>query len=483
MKLFRRVRGYRYELIAFLTGLAVMMLEIVGARLVAPHFGTSTYVWTAMIGVILGSLALGYAIGGRIADRGHTRRKLGAILLIASVLVLVLGLMQQRALTFIAGLELDLRLGALLGAILLFGPPSALIGMVSPHLAKIRIASLDTSGRSVGRLEAAGALGSIAGTFLCGYFLLGYFGSRTLVAGIALLLLATAFIALWHQHFHLRLGVLLFILIVGVASTETPAGVLADVDTPYSRYLVEETVLGNMDTVLLKNDNFGVQSAVATEHPRLPALLYIYRFKQAADLLNPNRVLVIGGGAYTLPSMLAEDPRGIHVDAAEIDPSLEGLARDYFFLTSSPRLNIINQDGRAYLNESVANRYDMVYVDAFSSLSPPFQLTTQEAVDRMHHTLRPGGVVVANVLDSPDNPKFLEAMVATYGASFDHVAAYPAGGYDARSDAKVNFIVYASDNLAHLQKAAEKQSNKLSLKSDSLILTDNFAPVERLLYR
>lgn len=208
-------RTYRYEIVAFLTGAAVMVLEIVGARLISPQFGSSTYVWTAMIGVILGALAVGFAIGGRLADKYHSSAFLGQLIFIASLLVLGMALIERSVLTSIADLNLDLRLSALLAAILLFSPPSLLIGMVSPHLAKIRIISLDTTGKSIGKLEAAGALGSIAGTFSCGYFLLGAFGSRSIIIGIVVLLMITSVIVnpyFWRKS---RLGVLAFALLVG----------------------------------------------------------------------------------------------------------------------------------------------------------------------------------------------------------------------------------------------------------------------------
>ena len=56
-------------LFVFLGGFAVMVLEIIGARYLAKDFGGSFYVWISQIGVILVALALGYALGGALADR------------------------------------------------------------------------------------------------------------------------------------------------------------------------------------------------------------------------------------------------------------------------------------------------------------------------------------------------------------------------------------------------------------------------------
>ncbi|HEY1063701.1 MAG TPA: fused MFS/spermidine synthase, partial [Candidatus Saccharimonadales bacterium] len=310
------LRAHRYELIAFLTGGAVMTLEIVGARLIAPFFGTSIYVWTAMIGVILGSLAVGYWAGGLLADRRNPQTTLVYLLIGASVLVATIGLIQSSVLSAIADLQFDLRLSTFLAACLLFAPASLLIGTVSPHLAKIRIESLETSGRSVGRLEAAGALGSIAGTFLCGYFLLGFVGSRRLVIGVAVLLLLTSLFAYGRGLRRERLGILTALIMIGALATADTNNIRADVDTPYGRYQVIEGQYQGRAAIFLRNDNLGLQSGIAINQPREPLFDYIRRFHDAAKLFGPqSATLVIGGGAYTFPSMLADERLTQRVEA------------------------------------------------------------------------------------------------------------------------------------------------------------------------
>ena len=305
MKLIAAIRSVRYELIAFLTGASVMVLEIVGARLIAPEFGTSTYVWTAMIGVILGSLAVGFWIGGKMADRGGSAASLGLILFTAAILVFFTGVFQQRVLSDIAGIGLDLRVGVLLGALLLFALPSVLIGMVSPHLAKIRVTSLDTTGVSIGRLEAAGALGSIAGTFACGYFLLGLFGSRSIVMGVVAVLLITSFVAdpyFWRK---LRLYSFAAVFIGALLVTVNPPSVLADVDSSYARYRVLSNSYDGTSVRFLVTDSAGVQSAVPADGSGRLLFSYAKRFHAAAVAYgDPGRVLMVGGGTYTFPTAL-----------------------------------------------------------------------------------------------------------------------------------------------------------------------------------
>lgn len=484
MQFIRRLREYRYEFVAFLTGAAVMVLEIVGARLIAPQFGTSTYVWTAMIGVILGALAIGYAIGGKLADRYHSSRFLAKILFFAAVLVLITGIYQEPVLRTIAGWGLDLRLSALLAATVLFAPPSLLVGMVSPHLAKVRITSLDTTGRSVGRLEAAGALGSIAGTFLCGYFLLGAFGSRTIVIGIVLLLLATSFTVeprAWRKP--RLIGIAIAILAWPLVIANPPA-VLADVDTPYSRYKVISGYYGTQPVRALVADTGGIQSAVPANGSDELVLSYVQKFYQAAVAYGaPDKVLMIGGGAYTFPAALAVEFPAVRVDVAEIDAGLDKLARQYFHYQDSPRVRIHHMDGRAYLN-SARERYDMVFMDAFSSQSPPFQLTTRETVQRIADNLTPDGVVVVNLISKyrGGNDPYLRAVRNTYAAEFQRVAVYQTVAGRNLEDPQNFQLIASNDNAKFAALDGTMCADALSLAPGGLVLTDNYAPIERLTY-
>jgi predicted membrane-bound spermidine synthase len=481
----KRLGRYRYEAIAFLTGASVMTLEIVGARLMSPKFGASTYVWTAMIGVILASMAVGFYLGGKLADRKDHAKFLGHTLLVAAVGVLMISLYHEWFLGRVAALGLDLRLGALLSAILLFSLPSMLIGMVSPHLAKASVTSLETTGRSIGRLEAAGAVGSIAGTFACGYFLLGHFGSRSIVIGIAGLLLLTSLLAGRGALTRQRLICAGLLALAAVAANANPPSVLADVDTSYARYRVYEGRYAMEPVNMLLTDDSSIQSAVSKADPNALVFTYTKAFYAAARSYgSPERVLVIGGGTHTFPSALVAGFPQVHVDVVEIDPALDKLAVEYFGFKGSPRLQIHHADGRAYLNTN-GTAYDLIYMDAFSSLSPPFQLTTSQAVGRIHGSLTGGGAVVANIISRYDggNDGYLRAAVTTYREHFRYVALAQAVPGHITGDARPNFMLFASDSKQTFDKLlGSAPAGKLPLQPGGQVLTDDFAPVERLLY-
>src|SRR6185295_2963464 len=84
------MRSVAAALLVFLGGFAIMVLEIIGARYLAKDFGGSFYVWISQIGVILAALALGYGIGGALADRFQRARFLVLPLGLAGLFVLLI---------------------------------------------------------------------------------------------------------------------------------------------------------------------------------------------------------------------------------------------------------------------------------------------------------------------------------------------------------------------------------------------------------
>jgi MFS family permease len=485
MQLIEKLRGAKYELIAFTTGAAVMMLEMVGARLIAPYFGASTYVWTAMIGVILGALAAGYYLGGKLADRDHRPADvLGLILAGAAILVLSASFMHETVLGLLATTRMDLRLGALLAGIVLFVPPSLLIGMVGPHLAKIRVTSLKTTGQSIGRLEAWSALGSIAGTFLCGYWLLGFLGSRNITLLLVIVLILTSLLAERRLFQWTRLAIAVSALILIISPKVDAADVIADVDSSYARYRIVKGLRENRPTTSMLTDSYSIQSQAYVGSPGELPLVYTQRFLEAAlefpDLQN---VMVIGGGMHTFPTALHLQRPDTSITIVEIDPALDELARKYFAYDPSEKLQAVYQDGRAYLNVNSLDN-DLIFVDAFSSLTPPFQLTTEEAVGRMQENLHENGAVIVNAIGSQggEHDEFIHAIFATYASTFKFVKLYQANTEFELSD-RQNFILSATNS---------KQSNKIIhttyknlptvTPAPASSLTDDFAPIERLNY-
>lgn len=472
------LRTYRYEIIAAVGGATVMILELVGARMIAPYFGTSIYVWTAMIGVILGALSLGYWYGGILADRRADDRGLMKILVIAAGAIWVCAVLQESLLKSTADLSVDIRIATLLSAALLFAPAATLLGVVSPYVAKLRLSSLKTAGQSIGRLYAAGTVGSIIGTFLAGYWLISWVGNAALAFSLVLILVLLSFAASYSGWLATRIVLAVLAMMGMLLPVALPHEVIADIDSIYSRYLVKE--IGERQPLrTLAVDPFSTQSAQLVDDPDTLVFEYTKRFMTVSKNHPWQEMLVVGGGAFTFPLAAARAYPDREVSVVEIDPKLTDIAKEYFGLEDRSNLHIYHDDGRVFFNKSVPSKYDLIFLDAFSSLTPPYQLSTLEATQATKHSLRDRGVVVANVIASPRDP-YGEAVMATYQSVFTYVDFYPVyPTLDA--DARQNIVVVMTDERSARDSARRSLGVVPVEVKRGVVLTDDFAPVEQLI--
>ena len=178
-------------LIVFLSSACTLVLEIVAGRILAPYVGVSLYTWTSIIGVVLAGITVGNYLGGVLADRRPRRTTLGWLLLASGVASLaVLVLVALVAPTPITGVPLMLRI--LILATVIFFLPAAILGMISPVVVRLSLDDLTRAGHTVGKIYACSALGSIFGTFITGYVLIAWLGTRTIVLGVGLVLVLMA---------------------------------------------------------------------------------------------------------------------------------------------------------------------------------------------------------------------------------------------------------------------------------------------------
>jgi len=467
-----------------------MVYEIIGSRIVAPYIGTSTYIWTSLIGVILAALSLGYWIGGRMADKRPDVKILATATFVAGGLVSLTVLIKDVILSTIHAAGGPLELKSVAAAALLFAPASVLLGFVTPYAVKLRTLSLADSGKTVGRLYALSTVGSIAGTFAAGFFLIPFVGStRTLylIAGslfaVSLLLAPLAF-----TRTNLTI---LTLFIFGITGSELMAYYmrtahnLIDLDTEYNRVQVYEAIHAETGRRYraIATDPYFAQSAMYLDDGS-PVFEYP-KFFHLVQHFKPDHqnTLMIGGAGYTIPrDYLASYPHA-RMDVVEIDSQMTQLARKYFGLEDDPRLRIFHQDGRVFLNNAPSAIYDAVFIDAFGSLfSIPFQLTTIEAVQHVHRVLKDDGIVIINIGSALTGPAsmFLQTEFSTYLTAFPQVVRFKVQAQRREGELQ-NVIVIASKMP---REAAPSQLGWLHNKiytgavTSRPPFTDDIAPVE-----
>lgn len=186
------MRKFFLEIIVFICGAVVMAFEIVGSRMLGPYVGTSIFIWTGIIGVILLCLSLGYYYGGKIADKKPEFKLLAIIILFAGLFIGISTLIKDGLLGMLLTAFSNVKLISLLASFILFSIPSVLLGMVSPFAARLKIKTLHKSGSAVGTLYAISTLGSITGTFLAGFYLIPSFGVTSILYLLSILLVLSA---------------------------------------------------------------------------------------------------------------------------------------------------------------------------------------------------------------------------------------------------------------------------------------------------
>ena len=457
-------------IIAFVSGFSLMAYELAAARVLAPSIGSSTYVWTSVIGVIIAALSIGYWVGGKIADARNRLSDIIWLCLAAAITVTFTLLMYLSSIESSVRAIDDPRIQGVMASLLLFAPTSFLIGMLSPYLVKLRVTSLQTSGQSFASLSALESIGGITGTFITGFILFGYIGAREAFAAIVVILLITSWLAMPKYRWRLRLGITLAILVVCWGGSQL--GSKTEIDTASAHYSIFTGASNGRPARGISTGPNGTQSGIYLDDPNELLFWYTQRMAEVvAAAPNHDRILVLGGGAFTLPQHLAKTYPQSQVDVVEIDPELAQIARDYFEYRDPSNVQLIFQDARTYVNQA-QQQYDVILVDVYSDGDVPFSLMTKEYGDHLQRLLAKDGIVGVNMIAAQTGPcsMLLAALDAPYRQSL------PVAQYMIQSPGlpKSNVVVSYSQ-----QPLPWSGAQTLDLPQKPAY-TDNYAPAERL---
>lgn len=166
------------------SGFFVMAVELLGARILTPNFGSGIYVWGGVITVFMLALSVGYLAGGHLSMHAPSLRKLGAIVIVAAVSTLGLIFAGTAMLDWIFENVNDPRYGSLAASLALFFLPVGISGMVSPYAVRLLVTELHASGKSAGLLYFVSTFGSAAGTILTSFYLVLWFEINQIFVGL-----------------------------------------------------------------------------------------------------------------------------------------------------------------------------------------------------------------------------------------------------------------------------------------------------------
>ncbi|MCA0869958.1 fused MFS/spermidine synthase [Seohaeicola saemankumensis] len=477
---------------------ASLVVEIVAGRMLAPHVGMSLYTWTAVIAVVLAGFSAGHWWGGRLAEMpaAAALRWTGGALLAGALstagAVLILPVVAGPVLEAVSQPVWSI---TVLTAIVFF-LPSFFAGAPSPVLAKIAVETAVRTGPALGAMFAAGAVGAIAGTLLAGFVFISWLGSSTTLVVVTLVYLLSGLLFFWMGRWSRNGGEFVAsAIITGAAILALTAPEICDRESRYFCLRIQDISADPSDPVRLMVIDHLAHGISAQRLPEVQFTEHTAMLDQLSMLRAPRAEFTsfhIGGGNFAVPRAFASRGTGA-ITVAEIDPAVTQMAVESFWFDPETA-TVLHEDGRRALLTRPDARFDIVIGDAFTDVVVPVHLVTQEffrlAADRMSE----GGSFLMNVIDHEDRLGALSSIVATMQTVFPVVEVWTEQAQPSPGQRMV-FVVVGGDARTQVSTfvAPAPENRKFGALADGLvaqlakqrgqILTDDYAPIDRLLGR
>lgn len=504
-------------LAVFLSAAASLGVELAIVRLGAAYIGQSLLPWSAAIVSVLLGLTAGHILGGvaagKTSNMTQVTLRLSAVWVAAGAAAGVMPGALQMLIETLSG-EQGFGGSAVLAIAALAFPPSLAAGFVAPLA--VRAATLMPQvqlSRTVGAIYAASAAGSVFGTAAAGFILLERVGATGLtnivatlwmVLGVGMLPWRSLAAKPWASAVAVTVVVAAILVVVAMA---VPGPCLHE--SRYTCIRLHDRALADGNLLRFMMLDEGVHSASDRDHPQRLHLGYAAltdRLAQAvfAQAAVP-RALIVGGGGATVPRAWAAAPRNAEVLSIELDPMVAAIANDRMWAGRQARLTTIVGDGRAVVRTLPSDSsFDAVLMDAYRTRSVPPHLVTREFDRVIADRLTPRGVFLSNVIDRSDTPLLALSIARTLSEIFPAVdiwaasdaaegmtnyivAAWKDGSSAHRSDREI--VAVSVMNAGEAVRSQDVVWRRVDIKAADrhwpgacgIVLTDNRAPVDRLL--
>ncbi len=527
------------NIVVFIASFCTLVIELVAGRIMAPYVGVSLYTWTSIIGVVLAGISIGAYLGGLIADRYPRTSTLGWLLVLSGV-----GAFSISPLTNLVGgahFETSLMVRILIITTIIFFGPACILGMISPVVVKLTLNNLSKTGNVVGKIYAFSTLGSILGTFLTGFYLVSWMGTRNILLTMGIILILSGFIFGGFLERKRSLTVIFFLL--GILFLVLPlAGIYGygalhpdeiSLSTSPSEALKKAYAYAfkpplDEDTYFFKESDYYTiklkRSTRGSHGNPLESLVLDHLVHSYTDLKDPHyleyeyirvyeefvrwqakkrksfKALFIGGGGYTIPRFIESKYPSAEIDVVEIDPEVTRVVHQYLGISEKTRIRSHNMDGRWFvMNYKEKGSFDFIFGDAFNDLSIPYHLTTKEFAMQLKDLLKPDGLLLANVIDSMRKGQFMPSYIRTLEEVFGkgnvhlitlssdfenigistHVVVASPNRLDLDDFVKVVKKDKGDDMTSHVMPQ-DRLQNYLNERK-WIILTDDYVPVDNLI--
>ena len=457
--------------IIFISGGAILALELLASRIMTPYFGVSLYIWTGILSITLVALAIGYRLGGRLAawrgagaHAGPPLLQLFALMPAIAAAGLVAACLAYPH-TFDSFARASLVYGAFAACMVLLFVPLVAASAMNPLLVAIvarrRGDRAHAADAGAGEVFFVSTLGSVAGVAVTAFGLIPYVSNFAAVLGIALVLglLTIACVIVERVPRAGGVATIATIACLAAAALLWKADAYTARQGPFTyfggQWRVEATFRSLFGTVKVlrgapeaESGRFlrmyfqdGLtQNTVDSSHRSTS--FYTYALEGLARAYRPRMrsALVLGLGAGMVPMALAKS--AIRVEIVDIDPVAPRVAQAYFGFDPSI-VATREADARTFVRDCAKHRsggYDVVVIDLFHGDGTPDYLVTREFFRDLRECLGPSGLAVFNTFADLEQPTSYAHFLATLRAELPHLALYRPQGHGTH----VNSFVVAS---------------------------------------
>lgn len=460
-----------------------MAAELLGAKMLAPYFGSSLYVWASVLAITLGGLAVGYFAGGILSYRSKNPLTLFYVLLAAAAFTVLMPFSSKMILWLVGSHSLIP--SVIVSASCILFPPVFMMGMVSPLIIRAITVDVEQSGKAAGAIYAISTVGGILATFSFGFYIIPNFGLTlpSIITGIVLGIIPLVVIIKQKQ---IAKAAGFFLLCVWAISTSsfsfsstikrvyTAEGLLGQIAVlDYPHYNKDTVQDGYSRWLFVNRVSQTMYDSLADEtNGEEKYFTYVYRISDYVDSFpKTSKSLLIGLGGGSVAKKLIE--KGFEVDVCELDQRIADVARKYFYL--SPEVNIKVDDGRHFIR-TCEKKYDIIVLDMFKGEDPPNHVFTEESLIALKGMLNPNGIVFVNSLGYFEGSigKSMRSVYKTFQAAGFNVKALTT---DPNPDQR-NILFYASTGAIKSHPDFIEEKN-MDLK-DAVVLKDEYPVLDIL---
>lgn len=369
----------KYLLLSGIEGACVMAAEIVSAKLLAPFYGSSLYVWSSILAITLGGLALGYFYGGVLSTKTEPAKRLRQLLYLAVLFMVFMPFISYYIIPRISYLSMGLAI--VLSALILVMPPLFFLGSTSPLFIKLQTASVEESGKVGGTVYAVSTVGGIIASFLCGFYLIPELGLRITILSFAVVLALSTFFILR------KIDALVFMIPLAFFFQFKSPEFKNNLTSLFHEYGIlgecEVNTFNNKDGKVIRQ--LSINKIIQTEM-EVETGKSLSDYLKQLDTLIPihtnGKALVLGLGGGLSANLLCD--KGYQVEAVELDERVIFCAKEFFNLNTS--VTTIDDDARHFINSN-KKKYDIILIDVFKAEEQPSHVLTQESLALLKNNL------------------------------------------------------------------------------------------------